>query len=196
MTRVLTPIAVLFAASLALAGCSVVAPPAPGPDTDGGTEVEESGAAPATGELITGDGYTYNVPEGWGLPQQDIPGFDPDSLALDLEDTADGFTDNVNVLLSPAGSITSDQVEEAGVSELEGAGAEGVEARPRVSIAGEESAHLTALFTQGGQSYLIDQYYPTHDGQTYVVTFSFSETVSQGDREALAESVLASWTWS
>ena len=194
MTPVLPRIAVVFAAALVLAGCSVVAPPAPDTDTDTGNDAPVSDVAPATGELVTGDGYSYNVPEDWGVPDEKPAGFDPDSFAIDLDDT-DGFTDNVNVLLSPAGSITSDQVEEAGVAELEGAGATGVEARPRISVAGEESAHLTALFTQGGTSYLIDQYYPTHDGQTYVVTFSFSETVAEGDREALAESVLASWTW-
>ena len=188
MTRVLPRLTLVLATALVLAGCSVL-PPAP--DTD--TEAPTSDAAPATGELISGDGYTYNVPEGWGPPPQDVSS-GADTLALDLTDD-DGFSDNVNVLLSPAGSITADQVEQAGPPELEDSGATDVEVRPRLAIAGEESAHLSALFTQGGATYQIDQYYPTHDGQTYVVTFSFSQTVSQGDREDLAESVLASWAW-
>ncbi|WP_395641046.1 hypothetical protein [Pseudolysinimonas sp.] len=192
MTSVLPPLAVVFAAALVLAGCAGAAPSAPAPGTD--PDVPTSDATPATGELISGDGYTYNVPDGWGVPPETPSGFDPDTLAVDLADT-DGFTDNINVLLSPAGTITSDQVESLGVDELEGAGATGVEVRPRVGIAGEESAHLTALFTQGGVSYQIDQYYPTHDGQTYVVTFSFSETETEAEREDLAESVLASWAW-
>jgi hypothetical protein len=29
----------------------------------------------------------------------------------------------------------------------------------------------------------------------YTITFSFSESVAVADREALAESVLATWTW-
>lgn len=193
MTPVLPRLVLLAASALVLAGCSLAAPQAPDTGGDTGGDVPTSDAAPATGELITGDGYSYNVPDGWGLPPQDV-GSGSDTIALDLTDD-DGFSDNVNVLLSPAGTITSDQVEEVGVDELEGAGATGVEVRPRVGVAGEESAHLTATFTQSGATYQIDQYYPTHDGQTYVVTFSFSETVSQADREALAESVLASWTW-
>ena len=35
----------------------------------------------------------------------------------------------------------------------------------------------------------------TLEGQTYVVTFSFSPTVDDDQREAVAESVLASWAW-
>ena len=194
MTRVLPSFTLLLASALVLAGCSVVAPPAPDTDTGTDSDVPTSDASAATGELISGDGYTYNVPEDWGIPDQSPSGFNPDSFAVDLDDT-DGFTDNINVILSPAGQITSDQVEQAGPPELEGSGAENVEVRPRVGIAGEESAHLSALFTQGGATYQIDQYYPTHEGQTYVVTFSFSEGVPQGDREDLAESILASWAW-
>jgi len=129
---------------------------------------------------------------GGAVTEQESAG--TDTLAVDLDDT-DGFSDNVNVILSPAGAISSEQIEDAGVTELENAGAEGVEARPRIAIAGEESAHLTALFSTDGVEYQIDQYYPTHDGQTYIVTFSFSPDVPAADREDLAESVLASWTW-
>jgi hypothetical protein len=189
MTRALPRLVLVAATALVLAGCSITAPPSPDPQTEAPT----SDAAPATGDLITGDGYSYHVPEGWGLPPQDL-GTGSDTLALDLADD-DGFKDNVNVLLSPAGEITADQVEAAGPPELESSGATDIEVRPRVAIAGEESAHLAAVFTQGTATYQIDQYYPTHEGQTYVVTFSFSQTVSQADREALAESVLASWAW-
>ena len=197
MNRVLPRLTLVLASALVLAGCSLSGPAAPDTDTDTdtgtGTEAPTSGAVPATGELISGDGYSYNVPDGWGLPPTDV-NTGADTLAVDLTDD-DGFSDNVNVLLSPAGEISSDQVESAGPPELEGSGASNVEVRPRVGIAGEESAHLTALFSSGGVTYQIDQYYPTHDGQTYVVTFSFSEDVPETDREALADSVLASWTW-
>ena len=62
-------------------------------------------------------------------------------------------------------------------------------------IAGSESAHITAKFSADGVAYWVEQYYPTNAGQTYVVTFSFSETVSASDRVAVAESILASWAW-
>lgn len=196
MTRTLTPLAVLIAASLTLAGCSVAAPPAPGPDgPDGGTEetAPEFSADPASGELIEGTGYSYNVPDGWGVP----PGAtDPqlDTVAADLTDD-DGFSDNINVLLSPAGALTPDQVETAGVAELEQFGATEVEVRDRVSIEGAESAHLSARFESQGVQYRVEQYYPTQGDQTFVVTFSFSDDLPEADRLAVSESILASWSW-
>ncbi len=51
------------------------------------------------------------------------------------------------------------------------------------------------MFTTDAGEYQIDQFYVTRVGQTCIATFSFSPTVSQADREALAESVLASWSW-
>lgn len=188
MTSPRARVAILLAASLTLTGCSLVALP--------GTTVQSpaptSTAAPATGDLVSGDGYSYHAPDGWTQQDPSLAGGQVDTLIVDLGDD-DGFSDNLNVLLSPAGAVTADQVENLGVTELENAGATNVEVRPRLTIAGSESAHLTAL--AASPSYQIDQFYPTHDGQTYVVTFSFSDTVSQADREAIAESVLASWAW-
>lgn len=181
MPRILTRAAVLLAATLVLAGCTAP-PPSPAITADG-----------ASGDVISGTGYSFAVPEDWGVPDP-IEGFDPDALAADLDDT-DGFADNVNVILSPAGEVTPEQVESAGVDELEGAGATDVTIRDRVTIAGGESAHLSATLAAQGTEYAIEQFYTTSDGQTYVVTFSFSPTVSQGDRDALTDSVLATWTW-
>jgi hypothetical protein len=182
MSRIVTRAAVLLAASLVLAGCTA-APQSPAITAEA-----------AAGDVISGTGYSFAVPEDWGVPDP-IAGFDPDALAADLDDT-DGFADNVNVILSPAGEVTPEQVESAGVDELEGAGAKDVTVRDRVTIAGGESAHLSATLESQGVEYAIEQFYTTGDGQTYVVTFSFSPTVSQADRDALTDSVLTTWTWS
>ncbi|NRG39314.1 hypothetical protein HRK28_00110 [Rathayibacter sp. VKM Ac-2835] len=171
-----------------LAGCSSPAA------TDSGSDAEEIETAAATGDTITGDGYSYSVPEGWGAPDADPATMGADTLAADLTDT-DGFADNVNVVLSPAGEVSAEQVEDAGVTELESAGATDVEANDRVVVAGAESAHLSANLTASGATYAVEQYYVTDEGQTYVVTFSFSPTVDDDQREAVAESVLASWAW-
>ncbi|MBO9625610.1 MAG: hypothetical protein J7484_04470 [Microbacterium sp.] len=190
--------AVLLAATLALAGCSLGGG-AEKPSGDSTGTVQEATApkidAPAaTGQTISGDGYSYVVPEGWGVPEQSVPGFDPDSLAADLQD-ADGFTDNVNVVKSPVGVVDADRVESAGVKELDAAGASEVTVNDRVTIAGSESAHLTALMTAGGATYAIEQYYVSTADQTYIVTFSFNDTVASAERTALAESVLVTWRW-
>lgn len=154
--------------------------------------VEEETTA-ADGELITGSAYTYNVPQGWGEPEA-MPGFDPDSMARNLEDE-DGFADNINVIAAPGGEITPEQVEEAGAQQLESSGAKDVEVSDRVEIAGVESARLTGGMSMNNVDYTVEQVYATNAGQTYVVTFSFGADVSDDERDAVVDSVLASWTW-
>lgn len=180
----------ILAASLLLAGCGG----ADSPEGSGGPAESGSSQPAATGDTITGTGYTYNVPEGWGEPEQSIPGFTPDSLAADLTDT-DGFADNINVILSPAGEVTAEQVETAGVAELEGAGYGDVTIEDRVQVAGSEAAHLSATLTQGDTTSAMNQFYVNADGQTYIVTFSYNVDVSDADRAAVYDAVLASWAW-
>lgn len=172
------------AAILLLASCASLADPA-----------DEIAAAPATGETVEGDGYSYAVPEGWGVPEGvelDTQGLD--TIAADLRD-ADGFSDNINALLSPAGLITIDQAEEQGVRELEDGGATDVEVEDRVRVADTDAARISASLTQSGISYNLEQYYISNDDQTYIVTFSFSDTVDDDQRTETAESVLATWSW-
>jgi hypothetical protein len=190
MSRTLSPVAALaLSAVLLLAGCS---------STDPGTEPAPSSSAPAaepaSGDTITGTGYSYAVPEDWGDPGP-VEGFDPDSFAADLDD-ADGFADNVNVILSPAGKVELEQVESAGPGELEGGGATNVTVEPRVTVAGTEASHISAGLASEGTEYLIEQFYVNSDEQTYIVTFSFSPDVADADRQSVTDAVLASWTWS
>lgn len=180
-TSLLLPASV--AGLLVLAGCSAPAPAAPAPSV-----------AAADGETITGSDYTFRVPDGWGIPDAQIDGFDPDSHAMDLDDIDDGFSDNVNVLVGP-GEASPDEIEDQGVGELEGVGGSDIAVRPRITIAGVESAHLTGTLAASGVEYVIDQYYISHENQMRIVTFSFSADETQDDREALAKSVLASWAW-
>ncbi|MFF7291623.1 hypothetical protein ACFY9N_03725 [Microbacterium sp. NPDC008134] len=196
--------ALLVVAALTLTGCSTLIPTVEesgGSSSRSGAEssTEEStagelDAAPATGTTISGDGYTFVVPAGWDDPQQELPGFDPDSFAANLQDT-DGFADNVNVLKTPLGVVTPDQVETMGLSELEAAGATDIVVHDRVSIAGAESAHISAAMSSGSITYSVDQYYVSSADQTYIVTFSFSDTVPATERQQIAESVLVTWTW-
>lgn len=177
-------VAILLAAALSLVGCA-------------GTSMDESTTAPkgevAAGETVTGGGYSFVAPEGWGVPK-DMPELGADTLVVDSNDT-DGFADNLNVVVTPGGEVTPEQVESDGISELEGAGATEVAVGVRLTVAGSESANLSALFSSGGTEYRIRQYYLTNNGQTYVVTFSFSPAVSEADRDDLAQSVLATWEW-
>jgi hypothetical protein len=180
-----TAVALSAVLVLVMSGCA---------SAGGGRTAAEIDAAPATGDTISGTGYSYAVPEGWGVPEGGAASFGGDTLAADLED-ADGFADNVNVILSPAGEVSADQVESAGADELKGSGGTDVQVLDRVSVAGSESAHLRASLSSSGVDYDIEQYYLTSDGQTYIVTFSFSSGLPDDQRVSTAESVLASWSW-
>ncbi|MFG6445898.1 hypothetical protein ACFXP7_11330 [Microbacterium sp. P06] len=190
-----TPILATVALALVLAGCSSpAAPEAEQTEMSSPSATATTTTPTAAGDVQQGDGYSYTAPEGWGIPEGQEKPAGVDTIAADLEDT-DGFADNVNVVLSPSGEVTTEQVETLGVQELEGGGATGVEVLDRVEIAGVESSHLTALLSSEGTEYRIEQYYPTNAGQTYVVTFTFNDTVDEADRDALAQSVLATWEW-
>jgi len=99
------------------------------------------------------------------------------------------------VVLTPSGALTADMVEAVAVNELEAGGATSVEVLDRVTVAGSDTAHVTAVLTVGELTYRIHQYYVSSDDQTYVVTFSAAEDLPDEQTTALAESVLATWTW-
>jgi hypothetical protein len=189
-----------IAAALAvgLIGCSSTAP------SESDVEVTEPTAAaptaseistdPATGDLITGSGYSFNAPAGWTAP--------PDAAAradvylINPEPDESDFIDTMSVLFGPENGDTPDEIEVNGVAYLEQVvGATEVQVGPRVLVAGSEALHFSALLTSSGISYWTEQYLVTSAGIVFTVTFSFGEAVPQPDRESLAQSVLATWVW-
>lgn len=175
--------------ALALVGCAEAEP------TESGSESKSRArAAAAKGPKITGTGYTYKVPKGWGRPRQEVPGFDFDSFALDLRDR-DGFADNINVLISPAGAVELGEAEDAAERELTAVGARRISVEERVTVAGSRAAHLSAVMSMNRRAYAIEQFYPTEGDQTFVVTFSFSRSVTPRGRARVTDAVLASWAW-
>jgi hypothetical protein len=195
--RSLAVVGLVAALTFTLAGCFSPSPSAPSTESSAPSTDETAPPAisvePATGELIAGTGYSLNAPEGWVVPPDAPP--QADLYVIDATDTA-GFIDTVNVILGPAPNQTLDEIEETAVAYLEGViGATEVEVRPRVTIGGTESVHISAQLSRSGTTYWTEQYLPIEAGTAFTTTFSFGEAVARGDREALAESVLATWTW-
>lgn len=196
MPRTFARAAVMAAAVLACAACSEGSPGS----SDAGARPAQSSepakpsATPADGPRLEGAGYAYRVPKDWGPSDQEIPGFDPDTFALDLDDD-DGFTDNVNVLLAPGGAMSAEQAEVGAKDELTSAGATGVAVQDRVDVGGREAAHVSAGMSLNDNDYQVEQFYAATDDETFVVTFSFSKDVSDSERAEVTGSVLASWSW-
>ncbi len=152
-----------------------------------------SGIAPASGPVVSGDGYSFNAPEGWeetdpsGAPGTDV-------IAWDANPEGD-FADNVNVVISPAGLVPLDAVEAGTVQELEAVGAENITVKDRLTLNGAELTHLAASMTVQGLTYQAEQFAINSDSQTYLITFSFRESVPESERVELAESVLVTWSF-
>ena len=183
----------ILALAAGLAGCSAGSPGTDTASAPAASAPATPNVEPAAGETISGTGYSYTVPEGWAVPEG-TAGFGSDSVAVAQVPVGD-FATNVNVVLSPAGALTPEEVESVVSDELAAGGATGIKILDRVAVAGSESAHVAAGLTSSGAAYRIHQYYVTNDDQTYVVTFSADDLMPDSDIEAIADSVLATWTW-
>lgn len=161
-------------------------------DSDGGTPF---GAEPATGDVIKGETYSYNVPKGWSVPKNTPPGVDFDSLATNATDT-DGFSDNVNIVLDPTiVGVDDDELGSSIKKVLEGVKATDVVVEDSVEVGGEDAVHARAIFEQNGTKYRTEQFVFDHDGKGYVATISFSENVPEDERDKVSGSILATWKW-
>jgi hypothetical protein len=146
--------------------------------------------------LLEGTGYTVNAPEGWAVPPDAPPIADIYAVADEPDPDNSDIVDTVNVLLGPPSEESLEEFEAGAVRYLEEAkNAKDVEVRPRVQIAGTESVHISAHYTDPGSSRWTEQYTVVDTGTAYTITFTFRESVPRSDREALSESVLATWVW-
>ncbi len=198
--------AALVAPALVLSACggsedSSPSDAASSSDAGGSTESTEGGdttaltAEPATGEEFSDDAFSFNAPEGWENPPGDLA---PQALvfAADVSDS-DGFADNVNVVAENQLASIDDLEDREAAAEagLEGADAKEIEVGEPIELDGEPAVTITSLFNLNGNEYRTWQYAATHDGDGFVVTFSFSKDVSAADQQEIAESVAASWSW-
>jgi hypothetical protein len=193
--------ALVATVAVSLAGCSAAASTS---GSSGGSSAASSSqapvstptptATPVSGKTITGTGYDYVVPKDWGLPSGVTAPSGADSFAASLHDT-DGFADNVNVVTLGSGKLTPEIAETQGQAGLKQVGAKDIRVADRVTVAGEPAAHITAVLSNSGAKYQVEQVYLGHENKAYVVTFSFNTTVSQADRDAVITPILTSWKW-
>lgn len=155
-------------------------------DTDWGT--------PATGPVVTGEGYAYRVPETWG----DVTGrakkvqASVDSAAAEKAAT-DGFADNISVgYQSP--DLTLEELESSMPTQLRSL-VENLEALPHVTIDGEEALHHRGPAASGGTKYFLEQFAALQDDRLAIITFSFGRSLPAKERDAVIDSVMASWKW-
>lgn len=150
-------------------------------------------AAPADGDTITEDGFSFTAPEGW--KPSDAASGTALTLVVDAGDK-DGFSDNVNVVKDDTiVGVKGAKLEDAVTSVLKNAKATDVTVKDRITVDGEEAVHVSSIFEQNGVQYRTEQYALSHDDAGYVVTVSFSKDVPDADRDEVSESILATWKW-
>jgi hypothetical protein len=144
---------------------------------------------------VQGSGYSYAVPDGWGDPPQELPGFNPDTISTDLND-ADAFADNVNTIVDTTvpNSMDLDELEPATVRAMESAGVfEDITVEHRTEVAGRPAAHFSSTSAIGGE-HDIDSFYVT-DGSRWIAVTLSTDGLGGDGRAELASKILAYWKW-
>ena len=190
----------LMLAAVVLAGCggdekSTGDPQNADPSTTESDPIAETDwGKPATGPVISGDGYTYRAPKGWRDVTRGARSVQSmvDSAASEKAATG-GFAENVTVGFQASGA-SLDQLEEAVPARL-GSMVKDLQTLPRVTIDGVESLHFRGPAVSAGTKYFLEQLDAVQDDRIAIIIFSFSRDLPAGKRDAVVSSVMASWKW-
>ena len=161
-----------------------------GAQNDSDDEQEEENRDGAVGT----DDFTFIPPDGWE-DISDEPTVAQAELAYRDEEPVNGFAANVNIIKTPGQKMSVEDLEEAGIAELEAGGFSDVAADDPYEVDGEESPVVTSTASQQGITYQTRQYYAQYDGAYYIITFSFSPDVDQDEVVDVSESIIDSWRW-
>lgn len=171
-------------------------------DSDGSSTSSERGAQNDSDDeqeedrdgAVGTDDFTFIPPDGWE-DISDEPTVAQAEIAYRDEEPVNGFAANVNIIKTPGQKMSVEDLEEAGIAELEAGGFSDVAADDPYEVDGEESPVVTSTATQQGITYQTRQYYAQYDGAYYIITFSFSPDVDQDEVVDVSESIIDSWRW-
>jgi hypothetical protein len=149
-------------------------------------------AAPASGELVTGTGYTFRLPEGWHHGGSSVVLTNERDPTVDV--TVDGPSGDgvliLTVTIGPPSAATgtattpsSSYVQQFAVHSDE----------PYV-LAGRPARAITASYSVGAQRLVVRDIQCVHNGLELIVSFTTEGSDPGPGLEAFDE-ILASWTW-
>lgn len=148
---------------------------------------------PATGDRVTGEGYSYAVPDKWADATTEMKKEQPlvDTAVMSTE-AVDSFRDNVNVVPATNSETSADDLERSLVNELSGSSDfEDVTAKDRVQIDGVEAAQVWSQIKNA--SFSTVQFVCYYEGRTYVITYSGHADHAEASQQAL--DFLDGWRW-
>jgi len=184
-SRALRATAVALVACLALAGCQDDGqrPTAEKSSTSTAapTERPPANVPKASGPAIKGDVFTANVPAGWKKDQA----FSTDFL--------DQYVDPDGRQRMYVGELAGEvrPLDEVAKDNFEGFATAGKSRKRQTGeLAGDPAYHFTA---RDGTGSFVDEFVTVHDGTQ--VTFGIELTGTRAERQAVIDSILASWEW-
>lgn len=191
-------------AALLLTACGMLpgqetattAPPATVADTPAATPStsDEPDASPTDdGDRVTGQGYSYTIPDGWEDVTTQVKKEQPlADTAVMSTDAVDGFRDNVNVIPASNRQMSADQIERSLVNELSGSSDyEDVSGQDQVQIDGVEAAQVWSQIK--GREFSTVQFGAYHQGKSYVITYSSGADHAEASQRA--QEFLNTWSW-
>jgi hypothetical protein len=158
----------------------------------------ESVPAPdaATGVRLRGKGYVINAPGGWVETTREMREQTADidvAAGAPLSASAD-FRSNLNVIVTADASITLSAYEALAPDTLKFL-VERLHVLPRATVRGVEAAHVSGAARSGRRAFHLDQYAVIGGDDLFTITFASAPSMKQSVRDALMESVLATWQW-
>lgn len=171
------------------------------PSTEPSEEEPTAESTDTDGPRVTGDSYSYAVPEGW----EDIIDT-PEAQGADTfvrsTSPVDGFATNVNTVIAPSSisTLTADtpRLQQVRAQFAKSTRTEtGVLPQPidDTEIAGSFAiGHTVEEFEAQGTTVTITQYATVRDSISYVITVT-AATADADVADAAASTVIESWTW-
>lgn len=157
------------------------------------TPTEDPTQDPPPGDAITGNGYSFALPDGWVDGAEEIGGAGIDTAALESEEI-EGFSNNVNIIVNAIGQeFTAQELLDAQVSELQGLGS--IEDSGTTQFAGEDASYAVVETTQSGVDYRVYQFFVERDTTVYVITFSFRPSTDEAERTDIIRTIESGFAW-
>lgn len=155
-----------------------------------GTSESASAAA-----VITGEGYTYDIPAGWEDASAKVKSSGLDSAILNGTDT-DGFADNMNVQVLPVtGKLTTQQLEVEVKRLLAEQKITDIKTQTGGSVDGEEAVAGSGVLSSNGNKNKVLAILTVHGGKAYAITCSYDTKTSGDKAEAEFTPIIDSWKW-
>jgi hypothetical protein len=197
-------VAILVAVALVVAGGVVAAVLLLGGEDDEDDSASEetssqtSDDSEPSGESVTGNGYSYTLPDGWSdVTEEAVSTLDPDiDTASAPSDSLDRTPANLLVSISSAqGATVAGELRsewEAGIAEDTGVTPTPI---PAPDVGGLETAAIqTEQVNSSGTPVIQVGYLTISGGQAYAIFFTTTER-TQAENQAAFDELIGTWQW-